>query len=198
LTDLERRALRNAKSSRDGAPIVAADAPTRIRWETDNETGERIVAGKHPTVALANRLRLKGYVTAVDGVLRVTEDGLRAFNAVLPPPPQQFLHRRDGLTTRLHEAARDEPAVMSVDELRRDWAIRAEAARRAERERVDVLRLSGLDHPDDRIREAKRLAAERGKDVAQELRRVDLTRRAHERAVDALERSVREDDEEAA
>jgi hypothetical protein len=78
------------------------------------------------------------------------------------------------------------------------WRENAERNRRRARSDQNAARLSGLTHPDELARELKWLAAQRGRDIASELKRVELTRKAHQRAVRALERKVTGENDQAA
>lgn len=174
LTSLERRALGLA-NTKAGAPVGST----------------RSVDRKEVARAVANRLKLKGFAEILEGTLRITKEGQRALNAVLPAPDPVYLHRRDGLTTMIHLAARGEPEVMNADDLRPDWAEAAESRRRLERAQADAVRLSGLAHPLERLDELKRMAAERRKDIRGDLRQLEHVMRR-------IERKVAVTDEEAA
>jgi hypothetical protein len=146
LTALERRALGLAKNSA-GAELTKA----------------RVAQGKTVTTAVANRLARRGFGLIIEGRLRISAEGQRVLKVPLPPPAETYLHKRDGLTTRRDLAVRDEPAVMDVTLLHPDWRLRAEAHRKLSRADLDAARLSGLDHPEERLRELRRMAAERGR-----------------------------------
>lgn len=181
LTALERRVLWMA-NTKAGVLIVGPKHADRICL-TDSD-GERVVSGRKPTTALANRLVLKGYAATMGSVLRITHEGQKALKVPLAPLAETYLHKRDGLTTRRDLAVRDEPALMEAPHP--DWRNRAEAHRKLSRADLDAARLSGLDHPEERLRELRRMAAERGVSISSELRLV-------ERGLRSLERKLRRD-----
>lgn len=166
LTDLERRAL-NLASHKTGVLVVR----------------RRAAQPKEVTTAVANRLVARAWALVIDGRLRITAEGQRVLKAPLAPPQEIYLRQRWGTTTLLHLAVRGEQALMDVEELHPDWRERSEANRRLAQSDTQASRLSGLTHPEERLRELKRLAAERGVDVSDEMRFVDRGIRALERKV---------------
>jgi hypothetical protein len=86
------------------------------------------------------------------------------------------------LTHSLVHAASEEPEVMAAP--KSDWREHSTKLHAASCEDVDATRLSGLPHPEERLRELRRMAAERGLDVKAELRYV-------EHGLKVLERKVR-------
>jgi hypothetical protein len=75
-------------------------------------------------------------------------------------------------------------AVEALNPPSPDWQERAEAHRRLARADTDAVRLSGLTHPEERLAELRRMAAERGISISSELRLV-------ERGLASLERKLR-------
>jgi hypothetical protein len=194
LTRLERRALGLA-SNQAGASIVVAR--------------KHIDGSKDVTRALANRLVLRGLAAITGERLRITHEGQRVLKAPLPEGPPVYLAsgggakyattktgrqveitEGDDLTdhgyTTLRHRASDDLETMNPDLLRPDWGLRAEAHRKLCRADLDSARLTGLDHPEERLRVLRKMAAEKGTDVSDELRFV-------ERGLKALERKVRRD-----
>jgi hypothetical protein len=168
LTDLQRRALHLA--SLKGGVLV---------------TRRRTATPKTVTTRVANVLLELGFVTRHQETLLITKEGRRALHAVLPEGPPVFLRQRDGLTTRMDQRVREEDEVMSPPDPR--WALRAEERRRLDRQEADAARLSGLMHPEERIAELRRLAAEKGRDIRSDLRQL-------EHVAKRIERKVREDE----
>lgn len=136
------------------------------------------------TVSALVALRLvdAGWATRYGDTLIATTAGKRRLGDPLPPRPAIYLHKRDGLTTRRDLAVRDEPEVMEAPHP--DWRNHAEAHRKLSRADLDAARLSGLDHPEERLRELRLMAAERGVSISSELRLV-------ERGISSLERKLR-------
>ena len=165
LTLLERRTLHLA--ARKGGVVVV---PRRKRKD------DRAV-----TTATANRVVLAGWATISSDVLLITKAGRSKLNEPLPPPPETYLRVRDGVTTRVDQAVsrRDEPSVMPPPDPR--WFERAEAHRRRDREDANAARLSGLTHPDERLRELRLLAAQQGVDIRDDLRQAEHIARRIER-----------------
>lgn len=166
-------------------------AQCRALHNTARKGGAAISSARHAPKGsvrhtVARTLLDEGWVTQVNDTLLITQAGRAKLAEPVPEVPV-YLKRRDGLTTLRHRSVRDEPEVLTPSP---DWAQRAEAHRKLARADTNAARLSGLTHPDERMAELRRLALERGQDVASELKRIDLTRKAHNRAVKALERKV--------
>jgi hypothetical protein len=177
LTDLQRHAL-YLSSLKGGAVVVR----------------KRTSGGKHVTTRQANVLERKGLVTRHEDILLITKEGRRELNAVLPEDPPVYLRSGDGLTTRRDLAQRDEAEVTDPATLKGFWAEESERRRQGSRRATESVKLTAEPVRDEREAEIKRLAFERGKDISEELKRVELTRKAHDRAVRAAERKVREDE----
>jgi hypothetical protein len=160
LTSLQRRALHLA-ARKGGTPTGTVKGTIRLQ--------------------VANVLLEHEWVTIANGTVLITRAGRAKLNEPIPDVPV-FLHKRDGLTTRLDLAVRDEPEVMVAPH--EGWHLHAEAHRKLSRSDLDAARLSGLDHPEERLRELRRMAAGKGIDVTDELRFVN-------RGLKALERKVR-------
>jgi hypothetical protein len=182
LTDAQHRALGRSRS-KSGVPVSGP----RVQ-----PNGKRAIPEGHVSHQLANVLIDGGFAQLVEGALRITHAGEREFTRVRPEGPGLFLDINPARppTHSLIRAAREEPEMMPAELLRPDWRLRAEAHRKLSRQDLDGARLSGLDHSDERLAELRRMAVERGQDVQSEVKRVELTRKAHERAVRALERKV--------
>jgi hypothetical protein len=160
LTSLQRRALHLA-ARKGGTPTGTVKGTIRVQ--------------------VANVLLEHEWVTIANGTVLITRAGRAKLNEPIPDVPV-FLHKRDGLTTRLDLAVRDEAEVMVAPH--EGWHLHAEAHRKLSRSDLDAARLSGLDHPEERLRELRRMAAERGVSISSELRLV-------ERGISSLERKLR-------
>lgn len=168
LTAVQRRALHLA-SRKAGAPLSSKALKGHVSFQT------------------AIRLEEAGLALRACGVLRVTKAGLKALNAVLPAEPAVFLRVRDGLTSRLDLRVPGEPEVLTPGP---EWASRAEGQRRLAGAAADAVRLSGLPHPEDRLRVLRLMALERGRDIRGDLRQL-------EHVVARIERKVTREDEAA-
>jgi hypothetical protein len=88
-----------------------------------------------------------------------------------------------GYTTSEQDALPDEPEVIDPGRLHPDWQQRSRAMAQAAASSEDATRLSGLTHPEERLRELRRMAIERGVDVSGDVRVI-------ERRLDAIARKV--------
>jgi hypothetical protein len=169
-----RKALRLAV--RKGGTLVSAP-----QLQPD---GKRKLPKGTVSALVALRLVDAGWATRYGDTLIATTAGKRRLGDPLPPKPAVYLHKRDGLTTRRDLAVHDdEPEVMEAP-VHPDWRNHAEAHRKLSRADLDAARLSGLDHPEERLRELRLMAAERGVSISSELRLV-------ERGISSLERKLR-------
>ena len=193
LTLLERRTLHLA--ARKGGVVVVA----RRKRKDDRAV----------TTATANRVVLAGWATISSDVLLITKAGRAKLKEPIPDDAPLFLARGGGARYETLRGGRqraivDDDAEASTDPTDRgyttsptraiddletmdptlvhnDWRMRAEAHRRRDREDANAARLSGLTHPDERLRELLRMAAERGVDVREEVRYIKHGLRVLER-----------------
>jgi hypothetical protein len=161
-------------------------------------------------VQTANLLALKEWVTIVNGVVLITKAGRAKLNEPLPHVPvymarggavkYKLLKPRGpkdlgrwavddegdeltdhGYTTSKYQGVPGEDETMDLP--RRGWAEHSAKLHEATRADADAMRLSGLTHPDERLAELRRIAAERGIDVSDEERFLQRARKAFERKV---------------
>jgi hypothetical protein len=179
LTDTQRSALEAAKRRKGG--ILVSD--------------ERPLPNGCVTRYMAAKLVDCGWATRVNDTLLITKAGRAELNRPRPERPSLYLARRGDYTTNPKcSIDYDEPpgswggpvAVPAVraQDVNPDWRANAEAHRKSARADEAASRLSGLTHPEERLRELRRMAAERGIDASDELRFVN-------RGLKALERKVR-------
>jgi hypothetical protein len=155
---------------------------------------------------VALRLVDAGWATRYGDTLIATMAGKRRLGDPLPPKPPVYLASGGGAkyrtlpngrqvevtegddmsdhgyTTQRHRAS-DELETMDPSSVHTDWRLRAEAHRKLSRADLDAARLSGLDHPEERLRELRLMAAERGKDIRGDLRQLEHVVRRIERKV---------------
>lgn len=181
LTAPQRTALEAAKR-RKGGILVSDERPL------PNGCVTRYMAGK---------LIDCGWVTRVNDTLLITKAGRTELSRPRPDRASLYLARHGGYTTNPKRSVdHDEPPgswggpvavpVVRAEDLNPNWRENAEAHRKLSRADLDAARLSGLDHPEERLRELRRMAAERGVSISSELRLV-------ERGISSLERKLRRD-----
>jgi hypothetical protein len=95
-----------------------------------------------------------------------------------------------GYTTRTTDALPHEPESIDPSRLHPNWTERAHAFQTAAARDADATRLTGLDHPDEKLRELQRLALERGIDITDDLRVIESRKAAIQRRLDEIERKV--------
>lgn len=88
------------------------------------------------------------------------------------------------------DAAVGEPEVMDPAMLHVDWDVRSKILSSAAAADVDAARLSGLVHPDEQLRELRRLALERGVDISEDVRVIEQRYAAIQRRLDEIQRKV--------
>jgi hypothetical protein len=184
LTRAQRDALTAASRRKGGVPV----------------SRERPLPKGAVTAYMASRLTREGWVTRVNDTLLITSAGRSKLNEPIPDSRTLYLARSGRYTTNPKRSIdHDEPpgswggpvAVPASGQVSADWRERSESHRRAAREDVDASRLSGLTHPEERLAELRRMAAERGLDISSELRYV-------KHGLKVLERKVRREDDRAA
>jgi len=177
LTSAQRKAL-DLANHKGGAPIAL---------ETPSPKG-------HVTVYMARRLVELGWATRVNDTLLTTKAGRTELNRPRREGPTLYLAPQGGYTTNPKRSVdHDEPpgswggpvAVPAVrpGDVNPNWRENSEALRKIACADETAARLSGLTHPEERLAELKRLAAERGKDIRSDLRQLDHVVRRIERKV---------------
>jgi hypothetical protein len=150
LTGPQRAALEAAKRRKGG--ILVSD--------------ERPLPNGCVTRYMAGRLVDSGWATRVNDTLLITKAGRLELNRPRRDPGSLYLARHGGYTTNPKRSIdHDEPpgswggpvAVPSVraEDLNPDWHRNAEAHRQLCRADRAAARLSGLTHPEERLRELK-------------------------------------------
>lgn len=178
LTDAQRTALEAAKRRKGG--ILVSD--------------ERPLPNGCVTRYMAAKLADCGWVTRVNDTLLITKAGRTELSRPRPDRASLYLARYGGYTTNPKRSVdHDEPPgswggpvavpMVRAEDLNPDWRLRAEAHRKLSRADLDAARLSGLDHPEERVAELRRMAAERGKDIRGDLRQLEHVVRRIERKV---------------
>jgi hypothetical protein len=95
-----------------------------------------------------------------------------------------------GYTTRASDALPHEPESIDPARLHPNWTERAQAFATAAARDADATRLTGVDHPDEKLRELQRMALERGIDITDDLRVIEQRKAAIQRRLDEIARKV--------
>lgn len=95
-----------------------------------------------------------------------------------------------GYVTNAGDALPAEPEAIDPARLHPDWQERSQAFQNAAARDSDATRLTGLDHPDEKLRELERLALERGIDITDDVRVIESRKAAIQRRLDEIERKV--------
>ena len=189
LTPTMRNALHEASRRIEGLRRTFDDKPGRPTWPAAPSTLAALV--RHGLLESRELRNRKGYRIQA---WFITDTGRRALEPVLVVKRDTplYLAPGGGYTTNPKRSidvdsppadAHLEVAVEASGPVNPAWYENAERNRRRARSDVNAARLSGLTHPEERLAELRRLAAERGLDVKDELRFVDRSLRALERKV---------------
>ena len=193
LTALMRTALQDAARHNEGLRRTFDDKPGRPSWPAAPATLHALTRrGLLETKELRNR---RGYRIQA---WFITPEGRKALEPVLVVRRDVplYLAPGGGYTTNPkrsidQDLPPDVPQLVAVEALKGspspEWRENAERHRRRARADVNAARLSGLTHPEERLRELRAMAAQHGVDIRSDVRQVEHVVRRIERKVTGVD-----------